>query len=64
MEKEYVLKLHLHEVTLIVDALESEKERASKMIATNGEEQDTLDFVKQAIDEILHKIENRMVCIN
>lgn len=38
MEKEYVLKLHLHEVTLIVDALESEKERASKMIATNGEE--------------------------
>lgn len=64
MEKEYVLKLHLYEVTLIVDALESEKERASKMIATNGEEQDTLDFVKQAIDEILHKIDKRMVCIN
>lgn len=64
MEKEYVLKLHLHEVTLIVDALESEKERASKMIATNGEEQDTLDWIKQAIDEILHKIDKRMVCIN
>lgn len=64
MEKEYVLKLHLHEVTLIVDALESERERASQMIATNGEEQDTLDFVKQTIDEILHKIDKRMVCIN
>lgn len=64
MKKEYVLKLHLHEVTLIVDALESEKERASKMIATNGEEQDTLDWIKQAIDEILHKIDKRMVCIN
>lgn len=64
MEKEYVLKLHLHEVTLIVDALESEKERASKMIATNGEEQATLDFVKGVIDEILHKIDKRMVCIN
>lgn len=64
MEKEYVLKLHLHEVTLIVDALESERERASRMIATNGEEQDTLDFVKGAIDEILHKIDKRMVCIN
>ena len=64
MEKEYVLKLHLHEVTLIVDALESERERASKMIATNGEEQDTLDFIKGAIDEILYKIDKRMVCIN
>ena len=64
MEKEYVLKLHMHEVTLIVDALESERERASKMIATNGEEQDTLNFVKQAIDEILYKIDKRMVCIN
>lgn len=64
MEKEYVLKLHLHEVTLIVDALESERERASKMIATNGEEQDTLDWVKQTIDEILNKIDKRMVCIN
>lgn len=64
MEKEYVLKLHLHEVTLIVDALESERERASKMIATNGEEQDTLDWVKQTIDGILHKIDKRMVCIN
>lgn len=64
MEKEYVLKLHLHEVTLIVDALEGERERASKMIATNGEEQDTLDFVKGAIDEILYKIDKRMVCIN
>lgn len=64
MEKEYVLKLHLHEVTLIVDALESERERASQMIATNGEEQDTLDFVKQTIDEILYKIDKRMVCIN
>lgn len=64
MEKEYVLKLHLHEVTLIVDALESERERASKMIATNGEEQETLDFVKGAIDEILYKIDKRMVCIN
>lgn len=64
MEKEYVLKLHLHEVTLIVDALESERERASKMIATNGEEQDTLDFVKGAIAEILYKIDKRMVCIN
>lgn len=64
MKKEYVLKLHLHEVTLIVDALESERERASKMIATNGEEQDTLDFVKGVIDEILYKIDKRMVCIN
>lgn len=64
MKKEYVLKLHLHEVTLIVDALESERERASKMIATNGEEQDTLDWVKQTIDEILNKIDKRMVCIN
>lgn len=64
MEKEYVLKLHMHEVTLIVDALESERERASKMVATNGEEQDTLDWIKQAIDEILHKIDKRMVCIN
>lgn len=64
MNKEYVLKLHLHEVTLIVDALESERERASKMIATNGEEQETLDFVKGAIDEILYKIDERMVCIN
>lgn len=60
MEKEYVLKLHLHEVTLIVDALESERERASKMIATNGEEQDALDWVKQAIDEILHKIDKEL----
>lgn len=64
MEKEYVLKLHLHEVTLIVDALESELERASKMVATNGEEQDTLDWVKQSIGEILNKIDKRMVCIN
>lgn len=64
MEKEYVLKLHLHEVTLIVDALESELERASKMVAANGEEQETLDFVKGAIDEILYKIDERMVCIN
>lgn len=64
MEKEYVLKLHLHEVTLIVDALESELERASKMVATNGKEQDTLDFVKQTIEEILHKIDKRMICIN
>lgn len=64
MEKEYVLKLHLHEVTLIVDALESERERANTMIATNGEEQDTLDFIKQSIDEILYKIDKRMVCIN
>lgn len=56
MGKEYVLKRHLHEVTLIVDALESERERASKMIATNGEEQDTLDWVKQSIGEILNKI--------
>lgn len=64
MEKEYVLKLHLHEVTLIVDALEGERERASKMIAKDGEEQDVLDFVKQAIDGILHKIDKRMVCIN
>lgn len=64
MKKEYVLKLHLHEVTLIVDALESERERASKMIATNGKEQDALDFVKQAIDGILHKIDKKMVCIN
>ena len=64
MEKEYVLKLHLHEVTLIVDALESELERASKMVATNGEEQDTLDWVKQSIGEILNKIDKRMVCKN
>jgi hypothetical protein len=64
MKKEYVLKLHLHEVTLIVDALEGERERASKMIAKDGKEQDTLDFVKQAIDGILHKIDKRMVCIN
>jgi hypothetical protein len=64
MAKEYVLKLHQHEVTLIVDALESERERASKMIAKDGEEQDVLDFVKQTIDEILHKIDKRMVCIN
>lgn len=64
MKKEYVLKLHLHEVTLIVDALESELERASKMVATNGEEQDTLDWVKQSIGEILNKIDKRMVCIN
>lgn len=64
MEKEYVLKLHLHEVTLIVDALESERERASKMIPMNGEELDTLDWVKQSIDTILHKIENKMVCVN
>lgn len=64
MEKEYVLKLHLHEVTLIVDALESERERASKMIATNGKELDTLDWVKHSIDTILHKIDKRMVCIN
>ena len=64
MEKEYVLKLHLHEVKLIVDALESERERASKMVATDGKEQDTLDFVTQSIDEILHKIDKRMVCIN
>lgn len=64
MEKEYVLKLHMHEVTLIVDALESELERASKMVATNGEEQDTLDWVKQSIGEILNKIDKRMVCIN
>lgn len=64
MEKEYVLKLHLHEVTLIVDALEGELERASKMVATNGEEQDTLDWVKQSIGEILNKIDKRMVCIN
>lgn len=64
MEKEYVLKLHLHEVTLIVDALESELERASKMVATNGKEQGTLDWVKQSIGEILNKIDKRMVCIN
>jgi hypothetical protein len=64
MEKEYVLKLHLHEVTLIVDVLESERERASKMIAKDGREQDALDFVKQTIDEILNKIDKRMVCIN
>lgn len=64
MNKEYVLKLHLHEVTLIVDALESELERASKMVAANGEEQDTLDWVKQSIGEILNKIDKRMVCIN
>lgn len=64
MEKEYVLKLHLHEVTLIVDALESERERASKMVATDGKEQDTLDWVKQTIDEILHKIDTKIVCIN
>lgn len=57
MKKEYVLKLHLHEVTLIVDALESERERASKMVATNGKEQDALDWVKQTLDEILHKID-------
>lgn len=60
MEKEYVLKLHLHEVTLIVDALESELERASKMVATNGEEQDTLDWVKQSIGEILNKINEQL----
>lgn len=64
MEKEYVLKLHLHEVTLIVDALESELERASKMVATNGKEQDTLDWVKQSIGEILNKIDKKMVSIN
>lgn len=64
MEKEYVLKLHQYEVTLIVDALESERERASKMVAMNGREQDALDFIKQSIDEILHRIDNSMVCIN
>jgi hypothetical protein len=64
MEKEYVLKLRLHEVTLIVDALESEKERASKIIATNGKELEAITFVKQSIDEILNKIDTRMVCIN
>jgi hypothetical protein len=64
MGKEYVLKLRLHEVTLIVDALESEYERASKIIATNGIELEAITFVKQSIDEILNKIDKRMVCIN
>lgn len=64
MKKEYVLKLHQHEVILIVDALESERELASKMVATNGKEQDVLEFVKQSIDEILYKIDNKMECIN
>lgn len=64
MKKEYVLKLHLHEVTIIVDALENERERVNNVIATNSEEQDTLDWIKQTIDDILHKIDKRMVCIN
>jgi hypothetical protein len=64
MEKEYVLKLHLHEVSLIVDALESEKENISKIIPTDGKELDTLNSVKNDIDTILYKIENKMVCVN
>lgn len=64
MEKEYVLKLHLHEVSLIVDALESEKENISKIIPTDGKELDTLSSVKNDIDTILYKIENKMVCVN
>lgn len=64
MEQEFVLKLHQYEVALIVDALKSERERASKMIAMNGREQDALDCVKQSIDEILHRIDNDMVCID
>lgn len=64
MEKEYVLKLHLHEVSLIVDALESEKENISKIIPTDGKELDTLTSVKNDIDTILYKIENKMVCVN
>lgn len=64
MEKEYVLKLHLHEVSLIVDALESEKENISKIIPTDGKELDTLNSLKNDIDTILYKIENKMVCVN
>lgn len=64
MEKEYVLKLHLHEVSLIVDALESEKENISKIIPTDGKELDALNSVKNNIDTILYKIENKMVCVN
>lgn len=64
MEKEYVLKLHLHEVSLIVDALESEKENISKIIPTDGKELDTLSSLKNDIDTILYKIENKMVCVN
>lgn len=64
MEKEYVLKLHLHEVSLIVDALESEKENISKIIPTDEKELDTLSSVKNDIDTILYKIENKMVCVN
>jgi hypothetical protein len=64
MEKEYVLKLHLHEVSLIVDALESEKENISKIIPTDGKELDALNSVKNDIDTILYKIENKMVCVN
>ena len=64
MEKEYVLKLHLHEVSLIVDALESEKENISNIIPTDGKELDTLSSVKNDIDTILYKIENKMVCVN
>lgn len=64
MEKEYVLKLHLHEVSLIVDVLESEKENISNIIPTDGKELDTLSSLKNDIDTILYKIENKMVCIN
>lgn len=64
MEKEYVLKLHLHEVSLIVDALESEKENINKIIPTDGKELDTLSSLKNDIDTILYKIENKMVCVN
>lgn len=64
MEKEYVLKLHLHEVSLIVDVLESEKENISNIIPTDGKELDTLSSLKNDIDTILYKIENKMVCVN
>lgn len=64
MEKEYVLKLHQHEIALIVEALESEMANAKRMIPSNGKEQDTLNFIQQSISEILDKIQNKMVCIN
>lgn len=64
MKKENVLKLHAREVQIIVAALEMMRDHASEVVVTNDEQQDILDWGKQAIDEILHKIDKRMVCIN
>lgn len=54
--KEYTLKLQEHELTMLVEALESEKEIARDLVCYDSKERATVEDVVSVINGILDKI--------